>query len=308
MTGPTSGLGLAMAERITCDSRFQPIFLCRNETRREDLRARLGDEKARYLVCDFATLSGVRTAATRLCSWLRSEEIAPLGAVVLNAAVHPGAVSGRTAEGLDATLVTNLIGPHLLVALLSPHVGQHTALNLVFVGSGANSRRRWWTGLPATVEPSAETMFEAGGLPGPQAYAVSKRATVRLCRAYTARMPERTAILSYDPGIMAGTEIARNMPRISRWVVRKLFPLLTGVDGFSTPQRSADWLCDMLARGALPVGMSYAKVDGFSPTPSIALDDRAAEDLFDAINAVAGVTETSTAEWWWDSRDDHLGE
>ena len=296
-----------MAERIAHDARFQPIFLCRNEARQDELRARLGDENARYLVCDFANLSGVRTAAARLSSWLLSDEIAPLGAVVLNAAVHPGAVSGRTAEGLDATLVTNLIGPHLLVALLSPHVGQHTELTLVFVGSGANRRRRWWTGLPATVEPSAETMFEAGALPGPHAYAVSKRATVRLCRAYTARMPERTAIVSYDPGIMAGTEIARNMPRISRWAVRKLFPLLTGVDGFSTPQRSADWLCDMLARRALPVGMSYAKVDEFSPAPSVTPDDRAVEDLFDAINVVAGVTEGSTAEWWWNRSGDRPG-
>lgn len=293
-----------MAERITRSPGFQPVFLCRNEKRRNELVARFGDGDARYLVCDFASLTSVRSAAARLSSWLLAEEIAPLGFVVLNAAVHPGSVSGLTVEGLDATFVTNLIGPHLLVALLSPHIDQQTGLSLVFVGSGANSRRRWWTGLPATAESSPEAMFEARSLPGPQAYAASKSATVRLCRAYAARVPEGSAILSYDPGIMAGTDIARNMPWLSRWVVRKLFPLLVRSDGFSTPQRSAGWLCDTLARGALPVGMSYAKLDGFTSAPAVAAHDSTAEELFDAVNAAAEVTDEFTAAWWWESRAD----
>jgi NAD(P)-dependent dehydrogenase (short-subunit alcohol dehydrogenase family) len=292
-------LGLALAQHIMDSGSYHPVFLCRNEKRQAALRARFGDRGARYVVCDMSSLISVRQAAAVAIDWLQSGELAPLGAVVLNAAVHPGARSELDPDGLDATMVTNLIAPHLLLALLMLCSDERENVRIVFVGSGAHARRRWWTGLPA---PASTTVKPADGsvvMSGPQAYVASKGATVHLCRAYAERVPKTFAVLSYDPGIMAQTNIARNLHWLSRWSFRHLLTKISAVDGFSSPQRSAEWLHEHLTLPGVPPGLSYAKIDRYQPWPSTASDGEQARSVFDEANAVAGITRDVTAPWWW---------
>ncbi|MHA3019222.1 SDR family NAD(P)-dependent oxidoreductase [Mycobacterium sp. BMJ-28] len=299
LTGPTSGLGLALAQRIMDSGSHQAVFLCRNEKRHAELRARFGARDARYVVCDLSDLAGVRRAAADVNDWLLSDELAPLGAVVLNAAVHPGARTDRTPDGLDATLVTNLIAPHLLLALLLRHADVAHHVRVVFVGSGAHARRRWWTGLPAPATLSMEPVERSGISSGPQAYVASKRATVQLCRAYAERAPQGLGVLSYDPGIMAQTNIARNLNWLSRWSFRHLMTKFNGMSGFSSPERSAAWLHEHLTRAELPSRLLYAKIDQYEPWPATASQAARALGVFDEVNSVAGITTDVTAPWWW---------
>lgn len=299
LTGPTSGLGLALAQRIMDSGSHHAVFLCRNEVRRQELLARFGVRHARYLVCDLSRIDSVRNAAGELVGLLRSGELPPLGAVVLNAAVHPGARSETTPDGMDATLVTNLIAPHLLLALLSPCADDRDGLRIVFVGSGSQGRRRWWTGLPAPELVSLTAALQPGTMPGPQAYVASKRATVLLCRAYAERAPRPFTILAYEPGIMADTGIARNLNWLSRWSFRHVLTKFDRMDGFSTPARSAAWLHTQLTTTDPQPGLRYAKIDRYQPWPPAMSQVGAARTVFDDANAAAGLDADMTAPWWW---------
>ncbi|GAS94569.1 dehydrogenase/reductase [Mycolicibacterium canariasense] len=298
LTGPTSGLGLALAQRIMESGSHHAIFLCRNAQRRAELLARLGDRYAHYVVCDLSRLDTVREAAGQLTDVLRSGGLPPLGAVVLNAAVHPGARSDTTVDRLDATFVTNLVAPHLLLARLSACVDERGDLTIVFVGSGAQARRRWWTGLPAPATVPLTVALQPGSMPGPQAYVASKRATVDLCRAYAERAPRRFTILAYEPGIMAETNIARNLNWLSRWSFRHVLTKFGRWDGFSTAVRSATWLHDQLTDTDLAPGLRYAKIDRYRPWPS-AVSPEGVSTVFDDANAAAGIDADMAAPWWW---------
>ncbi len=189
------------------------------------------------------------------------------------------------------------------MALLSPHIDQQTGLSLVLsdrvrtaVDAGGPDcrpqRSRPGSHVRGKVVAGATDLRGQQECDSPAVPGIRRSRAGRICDPF---------LRSRDHG---HTDIARNMPWLSRWVVRKLFPLLVRSDGFSTPQRSAGWLCDTLARGALPVGMSYAKLDGFTSAPAVAAHDSTAEELFDAVNAAAEVTDEFTAAWWWESRAD----
>ncbi|TEA08485.1 SDR family NAD(P)-dependent oxidoreductase [Mycobacteroides salmoniphilum] len=295
LTGATSGLGSALAQLLADSGQYRLIMLCRNERRRDELISRYGADDARYVVCDLAVLASVREAAAELNDAVRVGDLEPIGSVVLNAAIHPGRRPGSAYGGLDSTMVTNLIAPHLLLALLSPSLG--TEVRVVFVGSGAHDRQRWWTGLP---QPSSLPLAQAclpGALDGPQAYVTSKRGTVELCRAYSERAPDDYAVLSYDPGIMPATGITRNMNGLTRWLFRAVLAKLENSEGFSTAERSADWLHGFLTCRDTPPGLAYAKIDRYLPWPTASSGDDA-RVLFQEANEIANITADAVASWW----------
>ncbi|MUM19850.1 SDR family NAD(P)-dependent oxidoreductase [Mycobacterium sp. CBMA271] len=297
LTGATSGLGLALARLLAESGDYHLILLCRNEERRDELVARLGVERVRYVVCDLSALASIRRAAAEVTEAVSAGELAPVGAVVLNAAIHPGRQAGSTSEGLDATMITNLVGPHLLLALLSPCM--RAATRIVFVGSGAHERQRWWTGLPKPAVLALADACKPGALAGPQAYVTSKRGTVWLSYACSEHAPDGYAVLAYDPGIMPATGITRNMNTLSRWLFRRVLTKFDGAEGFSTPERSAAWLHAHLTRADTPAGLSYAKVDRHLSWPSAVCPADAASGLFCEANEIADIAPDSTATWWF---------
>ncbi|AYM43610.1 dehydrogenase [Mycobacteroides chelonae] len=298
LTGATSGLGSALAQLLSVSGSYRLVMLCRNERRRAELIGRFGTDDVHYVVCDLAVLESVREAAAELNNAVRAGDLGPIGSVVLNAGIHPGRRPGSAYGGLDSTMVTNLIAPHLLLALLSPSLDAEA--RVVFVGSGAHDRRRWWTGLP---EPSGLPLAQAclpGALGGPQAYVTSKRGTVELCRAYSERVPDDYAVLSYDPGIMPATGITRNMNGLSRWLFRSILTRFENSEGFSTPERSAGWLHEFLTRGDTAPGLAYAKIDRYLPWPT-ASSTEAARVLYHETNEIAGITAGLVAPWWFEA-------
>ena len=134
VTGATSGLGLAAAEGF---ARLGATvwLVVRSPERGEQARARIversGNGDVHVGVCDLSELESVRQFAGRF-----GDQAARLDVLVNNAGVmtEERAVS---ADGIELTLATNVVGPFLLTNLLIPLLQRER--------SGADHQRvLWW--------------------------------------------------------------------------------------------------------------------------------------------------------------------
>ena len=79
------------------------------------------------------------------------------------------------------------------------------------------------------------------------AYATSKFCDIVSARIFAERFPQAASFFSFDPGLMPGTGLAREHPRIAQWVWRNVLPRLAAVlPGTSTPEKSAALLTKLL--------------------------------------------------------------
>ena len=113
------------------------------------------------------------------------------------------------------------------------------------------------------------------------AYATSKLCDIVSARIFAQRYPQ-VAFFSFDPGLMAGTGLARNHPRVAQWVWRNVLPGLSPIlPGTSTPAKSAALLTKLLTaqlRGSH--NGAYFRYTGKQAEPaSPATDNWVAEEL-----------------------------
>lgn len=133
VTGATSGLGMAAAAGF---SRLGAavLLVVRDAERGEFARVRLvgetGSDAFRIGLCDLSDLGSVRRFADELAN--RGER---LDVLVNNAGVL-AAARRSSPDGIELTLATNVVGPHLLIKLLSPLMQQSAPARVITVASG----------------------------------------------------------------------------------------------------------------------------------------------------------------------------
>jgi NAD(P)-dependent dehydrogenase (short-subunit alcohol dehydrogenase family) len=247
LTGPTGGLGSATAEALAARAPDAPLLLLGRDERAlagraADLRAR----DVRPIHLDLASTTSVHEAADEIRSLVDSGEVPPLGAVVLNAGVQAGGREHRTAQGLELTFGVNVVAQHALVCAVLD-VLAHDA-HVVLVGSGTHHRDRSELLVPhPRWEDPAELARPGGGdadRAGQRAYATSKLAVVHLAHELHRRCGDRIRVNVYDPGLMPGTGLARDLNRLRRLLWFRVLPHLH-LPGTSTPARSAGELADL---------------------------------------------------------------
>ncbi len=257
VTGATSGIGLAAATALA--GLGADIHLVgRDPTRGAtalDVVGATGPGRARLHLVDLSDRTAVAAFGKRL-----SDSVARLDVLVHNA----GALAHNyqiTADGVERTVATHVLGPYLLTAALAP---------LLFTsGRGTEDA----TGAPATiVTMSSGGMYsqrfdlgalEAGpdGYDGVVAYARAKRAQLVLAGAWAALFaPAPIASYATHPGWVDTPGLAEGLPRF-RTLMR---PLLR------TPDEGADTAV-WLAAGGPTVA---ARAAGTEPVTSGFFHDR----------------------------------
>ena len=224
ITGGTSGLGLAAAEGFA--RLGATVWMAvRNRDRGEDARAQVveqvGEADVRLEECDLSDLDSVRRFAERLTA-----ETSRLDVLVNNA----GVLTQRrelSADGIELTLATNVIGPFLLTKQLIPLLEQSAPSRIINVSSGGMYTR----GLRVDDLQTERDEFD-----GPTVYARTKRAEVVLTEMW-ARCLAASGIRvhSMHPGWADTPGVRSSLPRFHR-VTR---PLLR------SPEQGADtivWL------------------------------------------------------------------
>jgi NAD(P)-dependent dehydrogenase (short-subunit alcohol dehydrogenase family) len=201
ITGPTSGLGRAATERLaSLGARI--ILIGRSEDRlvgvRDALVATHGVDRFPIVVADMASLASVRIATERI---LATEE--RLDVLIDNAGgIFP---ERRTsADGIEATFATMVVGPFALIAGLVPLLRRTSAARVISVTSGGMYTQR----LDLDDLQGEELPFS-----GPKAYARAKRAQVGLVREWAHRLSGTwVTINAMHPGWADTPGLAETLP------------------------------------------------------------------------------------------------
>ena len=223
VTGASSGLGLAAAEGFARLG-ASVWLVVRNPERGEQARARIvrrsgGD--VHVGVCDLSELESVRQFAGRF-----RDQASRLDVLVNNAGLMTDA-RGVSADGIELTLATNVVGPFLLTNLLIGLLEESAPARIINVSSG---------GMYTEKLRVDDLQSERGEFDGPKVYARTKRAEVVLTELWAEQLAGTGVVVhAMHPGWADTPGVRSSLPRFYE-VTR---PLLR------TPAQGADtivWL------------------------------------------------------------------
>lgn len=200
VTGPTSGLGRATTDALAALG-ARVILLGRSEERlgrvRDELAERHGEDRFPIVVADMSSLESVRAAVDHI-----SQTEPRLDILVDNAgAIHERRV--ETADGLEATFATMVVGPFVLIDGLLPLLDASGDGRVVSVVSG---------GMYAQRLRLDDLQSEQGEFNGTLAYARAKRASTALIREWARRYRGNVRFDAMHPGWTDTPGLAEALP------------------------------------------------------------------------------------------------
>jgi dehydrogenase/reductase SDR family member 12 len=207
VTGASSGIGEA-----ACDGLLAPgaivHMLVRDEGRGERAVSRIesrlpGAADAIELeLCDLSDPGSIRRFAESF-----QARCGRLDLLVNNAGVLPGERT-YTADGVELTFATNVLGPFLLTSLLLPTLLAAAPARVITVSSG---------GMYTARLDADDPQLERRSYDGPRFYAHAKRAQVALNRVWAEGCPaERVAFHAMHPGWVDTPGLRSSLPRFHR--------------------------------------------------------------------------------------------
>jgi NAD(P)-dependent dehydrogenase (short-subunit alcohol dehydrogenase family) len=220
VTGGTSGLGRETASELARLG-ASVIIVGRSPDKTaiaaQGIQEQTGNPKVHAEVADLSSMKQVRELASRIRS--------PLHLLVNNAGILLNERT-ETAEGLEATLATNLLGHFLLTNLLIDKL--EAPARIINVSSGGMYTQR------IKVD---DLQMEHGRYDGALAYARTKRGQVILAELWAEALQNRGVVVhSMHPGWADTPGVSESLPRFYKLTK----PLLR------TPAQGADtivWLC-----------------------------------------------------------------
>ena len=222
LTGATSGIGHASA-RCLSSLGADLVVVGRSRDRTEQVCAELpGPGRATAIVADMGELDQVRSAAHQI-----------LDAGGADTLIHnAGALSAErrtTRAGLEATVASQVVGPHLMTSLLVPALSTAAPGRVITMASG---------GMYAAALTVDDLQMRAADYRGSEQYARAKRAQVTLNELWAARVPAAEVVFhALHPGWADTPGVAAALPTF-RTVVG---PLLR------TAEQAADTLVWLVA-------------------------------------------------------------
>lgn len=242
VTGANSGLGFEASAQLAEQGYGKLLITTRTiekgQAAKDALVARTGRDVFETVVLDNDRLQSVTQAAAGL-----SESGYKIDFVLLNAGVAPAKNLVMSADGLEATYSSTLIGHHLLTMLLLENGGLSSNARIVMAGSEA-ARGDVPTFHPLDVNAFADEHY-AGDLEAaieaqirmqpPAKYVPSNTyATTKMFAAWWAAelatfLPEGMTVNTVSPGSTPGTNAARNAPFFMRAFMIPMFKLMPGM-------------------------------------------------------------------------------
>lgn len=267
ITGPTSGLGQAAAERLAKGG-ADLVLLARNPTKLDALADRLGaigTGSIDTIVVDLADRQAVRNAGDQL------GELDRLDALVNNG----GALTAErteTVDGLELTFATHVLAPFILTGRAVPALERGNEPRVITVSSGG------MYGNPISIRDLQTERNYSGTL----AYSRAKRAQVDLTGEWAIRLaPRGITVHAMHPGWSATPGVSDALPGFEKLIG----PLLR------TPEEGADTIVWLTSAPADEIG-----TDGFwldrrrrpeAYLPNTRTTSSRAAELWEAVESLA---------------------
>ncbi len=220
LTGATSGLGWSTAHALVATG-HEVTILARNDHKARSLAESVAEahpyaNPVRWVRCDLADLASVAQAGRSL-----TEEPGGFDTIVMNAGLQVVNGIEYSADGLELTMATNVLGHFLLYRLLRERMP--IGARIITLGSETHrgGMRAW--GFPRALWSDPALLFypPANAPKSSQAGRV-RYSTSKLCSIYMAyeidrrEQPNGIRALAFDPGLMPATGLARDYPPIIR--------------------------------------------------------------------------------------------
>ena len=220
VTGASSGLGTAAAEGF---ARLGATvwLIVRNHGRGEEARARIaertGNDDLHVGVCDLSHLASIRQFAGCF-----RDQASRLDVLVNNAGVMTEERE-VSADGIELTFATNVVGPFLLTNLLIPLLQESAPARIINVSSG---------GMYTQKLRADDLQSERGEFEGPKVYARTKRAEVILTELWAEQLAD-TGVVAHamHPGWADTPGVRSSLPQFYK-ITRPL--LRTPAEGADT--------------------------------------------------------------------------
>lgn len=204
ITGPTSGLGRATTD-LLAGLGARVVLVGRSLERlggvRDELVQHHGADRYPMVQADMSSLESVRAAVAQV---LATEE--RLDLLIDNA----GAIHDErkvTADGLEATFATMVVGPFVLIEGLLPLLEASGDGRVITVVSG---------GMYGQALPLDDLQYERGTFDGTRAYARAKRAATALMREWSRRYRGGVRFDAMHPGWADTPGLAESLPGFYR--------------------------------------------------------------------------------------------
>ncbi|PRP89515.1 short-chain dehydrogenase [Planoprotostelium fungivorum] len=240
ITGGTSGVGYH-ASLYIAKNRPDSLIIIASRTSAgaaESINRENRRNNVIYLPIDLSDRDDVRRFAAQLSSY------PPISALVLNAGLQITSGLFFTKDGIEKTLAVNHVGHALLFSLLKPKLTDDA--RIVCTSSGmhdAEGKKRLpqphYTSAAQLAHPTPSETNHTN-MEGRRRYAVSKLCnilfTYALHRRFTQmKSPRRWTIISMTPGLVPGTQLARDASPFVRWIWNHILPWMIPIIRWAVP-------------------------------------------------------------------------
>ncbi|MDX2264734.1 MAG: SDR family NAD(P)-dependent oxidoreductase [Hyphomicrobiales bacterium] len=261
VTGATSGLGLEAVKSLCENPTHHVLVGAREPNKATALAALVRAGQVRVIPLDTSSLKSVDRFADAV-----TDEIGPDGRIAGLANNAGLQIFGDelSADGYDMTFAANYLGhfklTHLLLDRLAPGAAVVTTASGTHDPNDRLARRFNFRGglFPNAAAVATGTLSSDGDVAqtGRDRYATSKLCCVLMTKEMARRVPAgRARFIAFDPGLMPGTNLARQFPAPVRFAWHKVMPAMARVwPGVSSASQSGAALAKLLSDKNLAPG------------------------------------------------------
>jgi NAD(P)-dependent dehydrogenase (short-subunit alcohol dehydrogenase family) len=262
ITGATSGIGLEVASQLAGANEANFIIVgVRDPATAEALRKAVPHEQLLILKLDTASLRSAKSFAAEVSTFLSTNT---LSGMALNAGIQIISGNQFSEDGFELTFATNVLGHIVLFELLQSCLASDAVI--VSTASGTHDKDhklakpyKFFGGyFPSAEDVAAGNVSNSTDKAqlGRDRYATSKLCNILFTYAMARKFGDSgPRFIAFDPGLMPGTELARDQPAALRFAWKNILPTAAKlIDGASTAKRSGAMLAQLLSQKHIPTG------------------------------------------------------
>jgi NAD(P)-dependent dehydrogenase (short-subunit alcohol dehydrogenase family) len=298
ITGATSGIGLEVASQLAGTDKANVIIVgARDPAQAEALRREVPQEQLLVLELDTSSLRSVKSFANKVHTTLAANM---LSGMALNAGVQIISGDQYSEDGFELTFATNVLGHIVLFELMQSSLASDSVI--VSTASGTHDKDhklakpyKFFGGyFPSAKDVAAGNVSSSTDKAqlGRDRYATSKLCNILFTYAMARKFGERgPRFIAFDPGLMPGTELARDQPAALRFAWKNILPTAAKlIDGASTAKRSGAMLAQLLSQKRVSTGTGlHVEFTGHEIPSSKMSHDQALQDELMAFALTAAI-------------------